>query len=429
MKTFFLILQKCIDSKQITYPGSTFEPIYAATDSSSPFSDVAPYIHLLIQQIHYTSLRLKFKNKYIKQAYIKFAALNFFLTNIFISNELKERIIQVFCEAQNKYFAFTKFVNMYRYKKWPLVVTNDLTLNPLSINHPATFVLLQNKSKYLFGMRDLINIIESSICNAPGFFLEPLSPKNPYNNQKLNTSTLCNIYFKMKENVCNFSLIMHLYFLEGFAKQHFFINNEPFLREYAIKRYIYNSPSQTLYNAVKIMLTGNYHTNKLIIHEEFPKDVLVDIFRPYLFYFYAIHYNIKGTEKIHKYKLMLHIKLRKFYEYNYLFGRKICLAARRKKNKKPATSYFNSNHINFYNIPINTNPNLNPNSNLNLNLNSILNQNTNFNPNFNYKIKSNVEMSLHLTRSQNLDTDELFYNNEFNTLDEEYATDYDTDDN
>ena len=399
MKTFFLILQKCINSKQITYPDLDFEPIYAETDRSSPFSDVASYIHLLIQQIHYISLRLKFKNKYIKQAYIKLAALNFFLTNIFISNELKEKIIQVFCEAQKIYFAFTKFVNMYRYKKWPLVVTNDLTLNPLLINHPATFVLLQNKSKYLFGMRDLINIIESSICNAPGFFLEPLSPKNPYNNQKLNTSTLCNIYFKMKENVCNFSVIMHLYFLEGFSKQHFFINNEPFLREYAIKRYIYNSPSQTLYNAVKIMLNSNYYTNKLIIHDEFPKDMLVDIFRPYLFYYYVINYNIKGTEKIYKYKLMLNIKLKKFYDYNHLFGRKICIGIRKKKLKQSATTYFNSNHINFHNIPIISNS----------------------------KIKSNVEMSLHLSISQNLDSDEVFYNNEFNSFDEEHDTDYDTD--
>jgi hypothetical protein len=400
MKTFFLILQKCINSKQITYPDLDFEPIYAETDRSSPFSDVASYIHLLIQQIHYTSLRLKFKNKYIKQAYIKLAALNFFLTNIFISNELKEKIIQVFCEAQKIYFAFTKFVNMYRYKKWPLVVTNDLTLNPLLINHPATFVLLQNKSKYLFGMRDLINIIESSICNAPGFFLEPLSPKNPYNNQKINTSTLCNIYFKMKENVCNFSVIMHLYFLEGFSKQHFFINNEPFLREYAIKRYIYNSPSQTLYNAVKIMLNSNYYTNKLIIHDEFPKDMLVDIFRPYLFYYYVINYNIKGTEKIYKYKLMLNIKLKKFYDYNHLFGRKICVASRKNKINQPATSYFNSNHINFHNIPIISNS----------------------------KIKSNVEMSLHLSISQNLDSDEVFYNNEFNSFDEEHETDNDIDD-
>ena len=59
-------------------------------------------------------------------------------------------------------------------------------------------------------MNDLINIIETAICNAPNFFLDPLPPKNPYNNQKLNTSTLCNIYFKMKDGFCNFSLISKL---------------------------------------------------------------------------------------------------------------------------------------------------------------------------------------------------------------------------
>ena len=321
-------------------------------------------------------------------------ALNSFLNNIFVSNELKEKVQNIFCKAQRIYFTFAKFAKIYRYHNWPLVVTNDLILNSLDINHPATFVLLQNRSRYLFSMNDLINIIETAICNAPNFFSNILSPKNPYNNQKLNTSTLCNVYFKMKEGVCKFSSIIHLFFLECFVKQNFYINNEPFLRVYSIRKYVYTSPNQTLYNAVKIMLHSNYHTNKLIIHSEFSKDMLVDIFRPYLFYFYVVHYSIKGTEKIDKYKNLLDIKLRQFYEYNNLFGRKICSGSRRiKPNKKPFTFKFISEHINFYNIAINN-------------------------------TKSAFESKTHITRQY--DSDELFSNNELNN--EEYNTDDDDDD-
>ena len=151
------------------------------------------------------------------------------------------------------------------------------------------------------------------------------------------------------------------------------------------------------------MLKNNYHTNKLDIHDNFPKDMLVNIFRPYLFYYYVIHYNIKGTEKIYKYKNQLHIKLRKFYEYNNLFGR-IKYTAGRSKNKKSKLSVkFNSNHINFYNISIN-------NSKTCVTLSS--SQLTNV---------PRLNMILH----NQYDLDELFYTNELSNIDDdEYNTDY-----
>jgi hypothetical protein len=403
MKTFFYVLQKCIKSKKITYPDDPFEP-HDINNYDSEFMNVSVYIYSIIHDIHYTYKRSKITNKCKKQAHAKLVVLRDYLNNIFISNELKEKILELFCQSQQIYFAMNKVVNIYRYKSWPLIVTNDLSLYPLDINHETTFVLLQNKSRYLFSMNDLINIIETAICNAPVFFVTPLSPKNPYNNQKLNTSTLCNIYFKMKEGLCKFSLIIHLFFLDCFVKYKFYINNEPFLREHAIKQYVYTNHSQTLYSAVIDMLQNNYHTNKLTIHEEFPKDILVDIFRPYLFYYYVIHYNIKGTEKINTYKLQLHIKLRKFYEYNHLFGRKIYTAARNKGVKTPLSFRFNSDHVNFYNIFIN-------------------------NSNSGFSKVTNISNILNITIiNDQYDPDELLYTNELSNMDDEYRTDYEDED-
>jgi hypothetical protein len=157
------------------------------------------------------------------------------------------------------------------------------------------------------------------------------------------------------------------------------------------------------------MLQNNYHTNKLTIHEEFPKDILVDIFRPYLFYYYVIHYNIKGTEKINTYKLQLHIKLRKFYEYNKLFGRKIYTAARNKGVKTPLIFRFNSDHINFYNKIIN-----NSNSKCCKALNAT-----------NVTIVTNATNTINTTIiNDQYDPDEMFYTNELSNIDDEYNTDY-----
>jgi hypothetical protein len=403
MKTFFYVLQKCIKSRKFTYPDEQFE-YYDINNYDNEFINVSAYIYSIIHDIHYIYQRSKIKNKYKKVAHAKLSVLSNYLNNIFISNELKEKILDIFCQSQQMYFTMNKVANIYRYKRWPLIVINDLSLYPLDINHETTFVLLQNKSRYLFSMNDLINIIETAICNAPVFFVTPLSPKNPYNNQKLNTSTLCNIYFKMKTGICKFSLIIHLFFLDCFVKYKFYINNEPFLREHAIKQYVYTNHSQTLYSAVINMLQNNYHTNNLIIHEEFPKDILVDIFRPFLFYYYVIHYNIKGTEKINNYKIQLHIKLKKFYEYNKLFGRKIYTAARNRSVKKPLSFIFNSDHINFYNKIIN-------------------------NSKREYGKVTNVTNATNATIiNDQYDPDELFYTNELSNIDDEYTTDYDDDD-
>jgi len=407
MKTFFYVLQKCIKTRQIIYPDEPFEP-FLITKSNNNFKEVSVYIYLLIHDIHYIYKRSKIQNKYTKAAHAKLSALNAVLNNIFISKELKEKILDIFCEAQRINFLWIKIANSYRRAHWPLVVANDLSLYPLDINHSSTFVLLQNKAKYLFSMNDLINIIETAICNAPAFFVTPLSPKNPYNNQKLSTSTLCNVYFKMKEGTCKFSLIMHLFFLDCFVKHDFFINNEPFLREHAIKQYVYTSHSQTLYSAIALMLQTNFYTNKLSIHPEFPKDLLVDIFRPYLFYYYVIHYNIKGTEKINTYKLQLHIKLRKFYEYNNLFGRKICSGSRRRKiNKKPFSFKFNSDHINFYNIVINNSKD---------ECQKVTSATTNATTNATTDVAND-----------RYDPDEIFHANELRNVDDDNDDQYDTD--
>ena len=403
MKTFFYSLQKCIKGKQstYTYPDESFEP-YSMTDYEPTYLNVSVYIYLLIHDIYYIQTRSKIINPYSKAANAKLAALSSILDNIFISNELKEKILAIFCQAQRNYIALTKFATIYKHKKLPLVVANDLTLLPLDIKHPATFVLLQNKSRYLFSMNDLINIIETAICNAPNFFASPMSPKNPYNNQKFNTATLCNIYFKMKEGACKFSLIIHLFFLECFVKHNFYIKNEAFLREYSIRKYVYTSPSNILYNSIKILLSTNFYTNKLAIHSEFPKDLLVNIFRPYLFYYYLIHYSIKGVEKIQIDKTQLHIKLRKFYEYNTLFGRKICSVIRRKRrNRKPFSFKFNSDHINFYNVTVDSKTACDK------------------------MIASRSNQIPHGYVSSHFDPDELFYSNELNNMDDnEYNTDY-----
>jgi hypothetical protein len=346
MKTFFNIFQKIMNINIHVYPDEPF--------TIFPVNILKPEchcIHYFIKLMHYQNKQSKLTSSIYKTAEAKFVALRVFILSTFCNNELKDKILTIFSLAQKIYFAFIKFKRLWMLKKYPIVVTTDLSLNPLDETNKNTFVLLQHKSKYLFGVNDLISIIETAIGNSPEFFADPLSPKNPYNNQIFDNSTLYNIYFKMKYSDRILSQLFHGFFLENFIKHSFFITYEPLIRQQAIKDYVFNSPYTTCYPLVIEMIQSNRYVKLLHIDSQFPKDILVDIFRPFLYYFCIIRYDVRGTEKIHKYKGILEYKLFVFYRFNRAFGRKYIKVIKINGKITSQEYIFNTTHVSFYQIP------------------------------------------------------------------------------
>jgi hypothetical protein len=147
--------------------------------------------------------------------------------------------LNIFSKAQKYYYAFLRLAHIYKFKKYELIVNCDLSLNHLDSLNQNTFTLIENRSKYLFSLHDLISIIENAISNSPLFFSEPLWPLNPYNKQSFSLSTLYNIYFKMKYSGRVISTLFHLFFLENFNIDSFNENHESHIRSHSIKKYVY----------------------------------------------------------------------------------------------------------------------------------------------------------------------------------------------
>lgn len=381
MKSFFNILQTIIKSDVIRYPGETnkFIPLTLNT-TSDMYTNYSVYS--FICKIHKEFNTIKNCSFIKKSARSKFKALNHFFNNKFNTQKQIECVFNAFSKAQRTYFAFNKFVNIYKLKKYPKVVTDDLSMTPLDIHSKNTISIVQNKSIYLFNLNELIHIIETAIGHAPSFFSDPQRPKNPFNNEEFSNATLYNIYFKMKDSVRLTSTIFHLYFLSNFDNNNdkFVINNEAFLREFSIKKYVFTTPALCLYPSVIEMLISNPYTKKLTIHKKFPKEQLVEIFRPFLYYNYIVNYDIRGTHKLAQYKKILYHKLKRFYEYNKAFGRQIIeiipnpivfpnlipnpntilshlldnptTISDKKKIVRKTRVIFNTKHIGFYNINI-----------------------------------------------------------------------------
>lgn len=351
MKTFFNILQTLVNRKFKTYPDEPF--VFLPNINIDPeyyIEDI--YISFFIYNIYFKEKKLLYEDYHYRIANSKFLALNEYINNTFYSKEVKEKIFNIFYKAQKCYHAFTRLAHIYRLKKYKIVIQDDLSLNPLNPNHRNTFILIENTSKFFFNLNDLISIIENAISNSPNFFVDPLWPENPYNKQKLKPSTLYNIYFKMKESGRLISPLFHFFFLEHFQLSNFVEQYEAFIRENSIKKFIFNSPYTTLYFPTLKMLNNNKYTKLLKIDTEFPKDKLVDIFRPFLYYYYIFNYDIKGTSKIYNYKMILNQKLKKFYQYNKSFGKKCYSVNGIFNNKTKILSSFNTNHIGFYQIPV-----------------------------------------------------------------------------
>jgi hypothetical protein len=351
MKTFFNILQTLANRKIKTYPDEPFL-FFSTSDIDQEYYNENIYISFFINNIYYKEKKILYEDYHYRIANAKFLALYEYLNNIFYTKEIKERIFDIFYKSQKCYHAFSRFAHIYRFKKYKIVVQDDLSLNPLNPNHRNTFILIENKSKFYFSLNDLISIIETSIGNSPNFFSDPLWPENPYNKQKLKPSTLYNIYFKMKESGRLISSLFHFFFLENFQLSNFVEEHEAFIRENSIKKYIFNSPYTLLYIPTLKMLKNNKYTKLLKIDDEFPKDKLVEIFRPFLYYYFIYNYDIKGTYKIYSFKTFLNQKLKKFYEYNKSFGRKTITVTRSFNNKSKTSYVFNSKHIGFYQIPV-----------------------------------------------------------------------------
>jgi hypothetical protein len=365
MNIFFNILQKCAKRETIISLKKGTELDFFANNYAPENSDIGVYLNTIMYNIYYEFIIKREKEFVIK----KLSALNWIMDNIFISKQLKEKLIALFSKAQRTYFSLNRFINIYKHRKYPTVVTNDLSLNPLTKNDSQTVVILQAKSIYLFSIADLINVIETAICNSPNFFSDPLTPKNPYNNQAFSLTTLYNIYFAMKQSKRLLSIPFHLYFLEHFNKHTFRRNNEMFIRDFAISKYVLNTHSDSLFQSILSMINNNAYINKLSIDSDFPKDVLVNIFRPFLLQYYKIHYSLKGAEYKQKNISELNIKFKKFYDYNPLFGRKIIKFIIKGKGqykykywvddetfitrtyvKRQIKITFNTKHISFYKI-------------------------------------------------------------------------------
>ena len=281
----------------------------------------------------------------------KFVFLNEMLKNIFNTHEMNEEFIDYFNKIQKTYNAFSRFSFIYRYKKAKLMVDTDLILNEISENNKFVYCLFQNNYKYLFNIHELIKIIHNSLANSYMFFSNPSPIKNPYNNIIFNKSTLYNIYFFMRKNTSLQPELFYYYFKTNFNLNKFNSEYQYLLRKFTIRNYLNNNSKDVIYDDIEYMIEEyndlvKYRKHQIIIDHTFPKDLLINIMKPYLQLFLISQYSLIYTDRL-IYKKILKQKLYEFNNFNPQFGRKIYFKVINLLNQTNIRFQYNTKHIAF----------------------------------------------------------------------------------
>jgi len=320
----------------LTFAGSTVRPKVNNSTRAETTSKLVPEIE---NNVYFWS-EASVHHKYA-------VAYKSIINNMFIQQKDKDDIEQIFHMTQRNYLALKRFINIYRYKKSIIKIHTDLCLNTIDLNNKKNIcIILQNKIKYVFTLPDIQNILMTSITHHNSFFPEPHMPRNPYTNIPLTKADIYNIYFTILESRRITPPLLTECFLNNFDMELFLVNNEAKLRDYSIKDYVTNSPYTILYPEVMYMVRKYFKNTqiieyceknpksktkkiirrnvnvKLMIHPEFPRDVLVDIMRPYLYLYILSYDSIDGTEKRTIANRIFKHQKNKFMKYNYKFGRK-----------------------------------------------------------------------------------------------------------
>jgi hypothetical protein len=293
-----------ITNKVLNMDNNVFSLNY---DKSDPIKPIMQLIFMSLENNRYKSKFIMFRE-----------TLNSFL------QFSREEFINHFCKIQKTYHVFSRLAFVYKYKKSTMSVTTDIGLNDIKINDKNVLCIYHVNSRYLFNINDLLKIINTSLTNSYTLFSQPLPSKNPYNNLPFTKSNLYNIYLflKFKTNIYNDLFIK--FFNCDFNLTTFYHKYEHLLREHILENFIKNSTQDVLVQEIKKMMTiFNKKTNrKILIDNEFPKNRLIKIMKPYLSLYLQSYYSLVPIIKSNT-NILLNRKLKKFQKFNPQFGRKI----------------------------------------------------------------------------------------------------------
>ena len=247
--------------------------------------------------------------------------------NMYIDQVRKESMLEIFMKAQRTYHGFSRLTLLYKVKRAKIYnVDTDLYFNSLdSLSDKIITHIYDDKTRviYKFRISDIISITKAALSNAPSFFTEPLSIKNPYTNVPFTTSQLYHLYFVIKESSYIMPSLFHHFFEVDFNLDDFSNNCECLIRDESLKIFFQSaSHDQKFFHIMKMLTHYEDYLMNIIIHPQFPSMKLVEglslFLKDYLYGVYSLNPTLRFLAK-----RRLKTNLILFNKLNPTYGRKI----------------------------------------------------------------------------------------------------------
>ena len=131
-----------------------------------------------------------------------------------ILNRDDEALENIYIKSKNILNKLNNFVKLYKWKKSVLYpIDTDLYMIPLNnYTKKQKIIILENNTRYIFRLSDLVNYWVVSLTNNEGLFSKPVYLKNPHTNIVITNHNLYNIYFKLLDSTFNIPLWISCFF-------------------------------------------------------------------------------------------------------------------------------------------------------------------------------------------------------------------------
>ena len=241
--------------------------------------------------------------------------------NVFLTQNTRDELWDKYINTQKQYYVLSKFVSKCKYIYTKVKVDTDLNLNKIILLPYKSIEIYHDKTLYYFTVNDLINICNSALTFSYQFFSEAHIPKNPYTNNTFSYPILLKIYFSIRHSYFKMPLLFEMFYRSDFNIKHFKMKNDFFIREECIKNFMKNADNDELCEYIDEMLAERENKKLFTFDDDFPTDVLIKAFKPYLFLFIISRYSLRSARKLWEYKSILKRSLHKFKRVNPAFGR------------------------------------------------------------------------------------------------------------
>ena len=279
----------------------------------------------------------------------------FVVNNMFVNDTNTDTILYLYMHVTRYIGLLTRMISRWKHRRMSVHNDSDLLLIPVSSYSPHILTTIIDKGeKYVFKIPDLLNMVFSALTNSEDrWYAAPTKIKNPYTGLPFSLGNIYNIFLAVHESTFRMPALFSIFIDIGCNLTVFGMNYECLLREIMIENNVRNLSKPELSTEIRYMLSNTTAYSPLErddeiivrIHEAFPSDIMISVFKPYLTPYYTHKYSLNPFIR-HKSEETLVKKLIVFRKDNPMFGRRLVSSTTRFSSNRFITT--RNRHFNEY---------------------------------------------------------------------------------